>query len=157
MRFASTAPSVIFAQLETSLGVNPGAGGGMYLSQLIGRGRAFEYVLSSADVDGRTAAQVGWVNAAFDTSRELHAHVRTLAQRIAMFPPAGIVGTKAGINAVTRPPREVIVSEAQNVISGLLGTPAVQALFERFIRVTKNQTIGSMELNYGANVRRLFN
>ncbi|KAJ7910098.1 enoyl-CoA hydratase/isomerase family protein [Mycena leptocephala] len=144
MRFASTAPSVIFAQLETSLG-------------LIGRGRAFEYVLSSADVDGRTAAQVGWVNAAFDTSRELHAHVRTLAQRIAMFPPAGIVGTKAGINAVTRPPREVIVSEAQNVISGLLGTPAVQALFERFIRVTKNQTIGSMELNYGANVRRLFN
>ncbi|KAJ6548628.1 ClpP/crotonase-like domain-containing protein [Mycena capillaripes] len=157
MRFASTAPSVLFAQLETSLGVNPGAGGGMYLSRLIGRGRAFEYVLSSVDVDARTAARVGWVNDAFDTSDKLHKHVQALARRIALFPKTGIVGTKAGINAVMRPPREVIVREAQNVIATLLGTPEVQGAFERFIRVTGNQSIGPVELNYGAEVKRLFN
>ncbi|KAJ6526744.1 ClpP/crotonase-like domain-containing protein [Mycena capillaripes] len=51
MRFASLSPSVFFAQLETSLGLNPGGGGGMYLSQLMGRERAFEYVLASKDID----------------------------------------------------------------------------------------------------------
>ncbi|KAJ7881724.1 ClpP/crotonase-like domain-containing protein [Mycena olivaceomarginata] len=149
-------PSVLISQLETSLGVNPGAGGGMYLARLIGRGLAFEYVLSSADVDARTAARVGWVNAAFDTSRELHVHVRALAARIAMFPAAGIIATKTGINAVTRPSREEIVNAAQNVIAALLPTPAVQGAFRRFIHVTRNQSIGKMELDYGAEVGRLF-
>ncbi|KAJ7897560.1 enoyl-CoA hydratase/isomerase-like protein [Mycena olivaceomarginata] len=156
MRFASTSPSVLISQLETSLGVNPGAGGGMYLARLIGRGLAFEYVLSSADVDARTAARVGWVNAAFDTPRELHAHVRALAARIAMFPAAGIIATKTGINAATRPSREEIVNAAQNVIAALLPTPAVQGAFRRFIHVTRNQSIGKMELDYGAEVGRLF-
>ncbi|KAJ7882014.1 enoyl-CoA hydratase/isomerase-like protein, partial [Mycena olivaceomarginata] len=156
MRYASTSPSVLISQLETSLGVNPGAGGGMYLARLIGRGLAFEYVLSSADVDARTAARVGWVNAAFDTSRELHAHVRALAARIAMFPAAGIIATKTGINAATRPSREEIVNAAQNVIAALLPTPAVQGAFRRFIHVTRNQSIGKMELDYGAEVGRLF-
>ena len=66
----------------------------MYLSRLIGRGLTFEYVLSSSDIDAATAARIGWVNRAFDTSRELHAYVAALAARIALFPTAGIVGTK---------------------------------------------------------------
>ncbi|KAJ7669649.1 ClpP/crotonase-like domain-containing protein [Mycena rosella] len=68
MRFASTSPSVILSQLETSLGANPGAAGAMYLSHLIGRGRTFEYVLSSYDVDAVTAERIGWINTAFATS-----------------------------------------------------------------------------------------
>ncbi|KAF7355931.1 hypothetical protein MVEN_00922200 [Mycena venus] len=141
MRFASTSP----------------LRGAMYLSRLIGRGLTFEYVLSSADVDARTAARVGWVNAAFDTSRELHQYVQALAARIALFPAAGIVATKTGINAVTRPSRDVLVQDAQNVIAALVPTPPVQDAFKRFLQVTRNQSIGPMELNYGAEVRRLFN
>ncbi|KAJ7884764.1 hypothetical protein B0H14DRAFT_2339029 [Mycena olivaceomarginata] len=97
MRFASTSPSVLISQLETSLGVNPGAGGGMYLARLIGRGLAFEYVLSSADVDARTAARVGWVNAAFDTSRELFRQCGYLSPNLEI-----ISGTRAStwINGV---------------------------------------------------------
>ncbi|KAJ6534987.1 ClpP/crotonase-like domain-containing protein [Mycena capillaripes] len=38
MRFATTSTSELLAQLETSLGLNPGAGGAMYLAPLIGRG-----------------------------------------------------------------------------------------------------------------------
>ncbi|KAJ7602633.1 ClpP/crotonase-like domain-containing protein [Mycena rosella] len=107
MRFASTSPSVILSQLETSLGTNPGAAGAMYLSHLIGRGRTFEYVLSSYDVDTVTAERIGWINTAFATSSELHTYVQGLAARIALFPAAGIAGMKQEINAVNRPPREV--------------------------------------------------
>ncbi|KAJ6451833.1 ClpP/crotonase-like domain-containing protein, partial [Mycena vitilis] len=156
MRFASLSPEVLFSQIETSLGVNPGAGGGMHLSRLIGRGRALEYILSSADVDAATAARVGWINDAFPTSEELRAHVDALAKRVALFPAAGIAATKQGINAVTLPAREVLVAEAQNIISGLIPTPVVQGAFERFTEVTGNQSIGVMELNFGREVGRLF-
>ncbi|KAJ7661082.1 ClpP/crotonase-like domain-containing protein, partial [Mycena rosella] len=116
MRFASTSPSVLMSQIETSFGANPAEGGAMYLSRLIGRGRTFEYVLSASDIDAVTAERIGWINTAFATSRELHTYVQGLAARIALFPAAGIAGTKQGINAVSRPPREAIVQDAQNVV-----------------------------------------
>ncbi|KAJ7131863.1 ClpP/crotonase-like domain-containing protein [Mycena crocata] len=156
MRFASTSPSVLLGQLENSLGANPGAGGEMYLSRLIGRGLTFEYVLSSADVDARTAERVGWINKAFDTSAELKQYVKTLAERIALFPAAGIAGTKRGINAVSRPPREVIVRDAQNVFLALAASPESQALQRKFISATHNQSIGELELNYGDALFELY-
>ncbi|KAJ7181245.1 ClpP/crotonase-like domain-containing protein [Mycena filopes] len=155
MRFALTAPHVLLSQLETSLGVNPGAGGALYLSALLGPALTLEYVLASTDVPALTAARVGWVNRAFDTPRLLHAHVSALAVRIASFPPAGVSATKQGVNAVARPAREVVVREAQDVIAALIGTPAVQGSFERFIRVTGNQSVGEVELNYGEEVGRV--
>ncbi|KAJ7204656.1 ClpP/crotonase-like domain-containing protein [Mycena pura] len=156
MRFASASPSVLLAQLETSFGLNPGAGGAMYLAHEIGRGRAFEYVLASQDIDARTAAQIGWINRVFDTSQELHAHVQTLAARIALFPPAGIAGTKAGINAVSRPPMDVLIEKAQNIIGVLAQTPETQAFSVKFIAATHNQSIGPLELNYGEKLIELF-
>ncbi|KAJ6568025.1 ClpP/crotonase-like domain-containing protein [Mycena vulgaris] len=156
MRFASTAPSVLLAQLETSSGDNPGAGGAMYLAHEIGRGRTFEYVLGSLDIDGATAARIGWINRAFDTSRELHAYVQTLAARIALFPAAGIAGTKAGINAVSRPPRDVIIREAQDIILALAADPALQAFAQKFLQATHNQSSGPLELNYGEEVLELY-
>ncbi|KAJ7215516.1 ClpP/crotonase-like domain-containing protein [Mycena pura] len=156
MRFASTAPSVLFNQFEVSFGVNPGAGGAMYLAHTMGRARAFEYALSAQDVDARTAASIGWINTAFDTSAALHQYVQTLAARIAVFEPMGIAATKTGINAVSRPPFDVLVRDAQNVISGLLGMPSVQAFFEKFIEATHNQSISPLELNYGRDLGELF-
>ncbi|KAJ6539979.1 ClpP/crotonase-like domain-containing protein, partial [Mycena vulgaris] len=157
MRFASTSPSVLLSQLETSLGLNPGGGGGgMYLSQLIGRGRTFEYVLSSTDIDARTAAEIGWINRAFESAVELHAYVRKLAARIALFPAAGIAGTKQGINAVSRPPLDVIIRDAQDVIGVLAATPAAQALGTKFVAATGNRSVGSLELNYGKELVKLY-
>lgn len=156
MRFATTSPSVLLSQLETSFGLNPGAGGAMYLSQAIGRGRTFEYVLSSSDIDAVTAERIGWINTAFPTSRALHTYVQTLAARIALFPAAGIAGTKQGINAVSRPPREVIVQDAQNVIGRLAETPAAQAFGTKFIAATNNQTVGPLELSYGEKLVELY-
>ncbi|KAJ7676528.1 ClpP/crotonase-like domain-containing protein [Mycena polygramma] len=156
MRFASLSPHVLLAQIETSLGVNPGAGGALYLAGLIGPARALEYVLSSADVDAATAARLGWINAAFPTARELHEYVDVLAGRIARFPAAGVAATKRGVNAVARPGREVLIKEAQDVISGLISTRGVQDAFWRFISVTDNQSVGVMERDYGREVGRMF-
>ncbi|KAJ7486686.1 enoyl-CoA hydratase/isomerase family protein [Mycena latifolia] len=156
MRFASTAPSVLLSQLETSFGLNPAAGGSMYLAQLLGRGRAFEYVLASADVDARTAERVGWINRAFNTADELHTYVKALAVRIALFPPAAIAGTKQGINAVSRPPMDVIIRDAQDVLQRLAATPAAQAFAAKFIQATNNQSLVPLELNYGAEVLKLY-
>ncbi|KAJ7805106.1 enoyl-CoA hydratase/isomerase family protein [Mycena olivaceomarginata] len=128
MRFATTAPSVLLAQLETSFGLNPGAGGALYLAPLIGRGRTFEYVLASKDIDAATAAEYGWINRAFPTHTALIDYVQTLAARIALFPAAGIAGTKRGINAVSRPPLDVIIRDAQDVIGVLAQTPETQGV-----------------------------
>ncbi|KAF8175891.1 ClpP/crotonase-like domain-containing protein [Mycena galopus ATCC 62051] len=156
MRFATTSPSVLLAQLETSFGLNPGAGGAMYLAPLIGRGRTFEYVLASKDIDAATAAEYGWINKAFDTHADLIDYVETLAARIALFPAAGIVGTKLGINAVSRPSMDTIIQDAQNVISVLAQTPVTQAFSEKFVAATNNQSIGELELNYGEQLVTLY-
>ncbi|KAF8184526.1 ClpP/crotonase-like domain-containing protein [Mycena galopus ATCC 62051] len=156
MRFATTSPSVLLAQLETSFGVNPGAGGALYLAPLIGRGRTFEYVLASKDIDAATAAEYGWINRAFDTHAELIDYVDALAARIALFPAAGIIGTKQGINAVSRPPRETIIKDAQDVINVLSQTPFTQAYGTKFIEATHNQSIGELELNYGKELLTLY-
>ncbi|KAJ7629864.1 ClpP/crotonase-like domain-containing protein [Mycena rosella] len=155
MRFASKSPSVLLSQLETSFGGNPGSGGSMYLAHEIGRGRTFEYVVSSTDIDAVTADRIGWINRAFDTSRELHSYVQGLAARIALFPAAGIAGTKQGINAASRPPLEVIIQDAQKVIETLGASPAVQAFSKKFLAATHNQTVGPFELNYGEKLVEL--
>ncbi|KAJ7625878.1 ClpP/crotonase-like domain-containing protein [Roridomyces roridus] len=157
MRFSTTSPSVLFAQLENSFGLNPGCGGAMYLSNLIGRGRTLEYVLSSTDIDAVTAEKYGWINRAFDTSAAMKEYVHTLARRIALFPLAGINGTKFGVNAVSRPSREVIVQKAQTVIDMLALLPATQAYAAEFIEATNNQSIGELELNYGQALLGLYN
>ncbi|KAJ7171326.1 enoyl-CoA hydratase/isomerase family protein [Mycena filopes] len=156
MRFATTSPSILLSQLETSFGINPGGGGGMYLAQQIGRGRTFEYVLASKDIDAVTAEKYGWINRAFATSAELAEYVQALAARIALFPAAGIAGTKAGINAASRPPMDVIVQYAQNVVGVLAQTPAAQNFIHKFLTATHNQSNGDLELNYGEELVSLY-
>ncbi|KAJ7627453.1 ClpP/crotonase-like domain-containing protein [Roridomyces roridus] len=149
MRFALNSPSVQLAQTEPSFGFNP-AGGSQFLAQsLIGRGRAFEYSFSSYNIDAVTAAQIGWVNRAFDTQSELHTYVQALAGRIALFPPAGIQATKAGINAVSLIPLDAWIQQARNIVEVLAPSTAAQELLKKYMRVTNNQTNGEVELNYG--------
>ncbi|KAF7369878.1 hypothetical protein MSAN_00617000 [Mycena sanguinolenta] len=125
-----------------------------YLSRLIDRARLRIRALLRGRRCARTAARA---NDAFDTSHELHEFVNTLAAEDRAVPPAaGIVGTKAGINAVMRPPPEVIVRQAQNVIAALIGTPAVQGASGRFVQATDNQSIGPVELNHGAELVTFF-
>lgn len=51
-----------FGQPEVNLGLIPGYGGTQRLVQLMGKGRAMEYLMSAALIDGNTALQFGLVN-----------------------------------------------------------------------------------------------
>lgn len=60
MRVASE--NAQFAQPEISLGIIPGYGGTQRLTQLVGKGKALELMLTADRVDAKTALQIGLVN-----------------------------------------------------------------------------------------------
>ncbi|KAF7366029.1 hypothetical protein MVEN_00478800 [Mycena venus] len=142
-------PGVLLSQLDNGLG----AGGSIYLSHLIGRGRAFEYLLFCADVDARPAERVGWANRAFRTRPSCTRTCNNLQNALrCLFPAAGIVKTKQGINATSRSPTKVIIEDAQDVIVCLVSAPEGQAIAEKFIKATNNQSSVPLELNYGEEI-----
>jgi enoyl-CoA hydratase/carnithine racemase len=51
-------------QTESSLGIIPGAGGTQRLPRLIGKARAFRYIIDSTRLSAREAEAVGWVDQA---------------------------------------------------------------------------------------------
>ncbi len=60
LRVAST--SARFGQPEVNLGVIPGYGGTQRLTQLIGKGRALEFMMTAEMIDARRAEDIGLVN-----------------------------------------------------------------------------------------------
>jgi enoyl-CoA hydratase/carnithine racemase len=104
MRFAAR-ESAIFGHPEVALGAIPGAGGVQHLTRLLGRGRALEVLLSAQDYDAELAERYGWINRALP-AREIGDFVRSLAHRIAGFPPAGRLALKGRVNAIALAPLE---------------------------------------------------
>ena len=98
MRFAAR-ESAIFGQFEPALGVLPGGGATQHLTRLMGRARALEVMLSAGDYDATLAEKYGWINRALPAA-ELDEFVRSLAQRIARFPAAGLAAVKDRVNAI---------------------------------------------------------
>ena len=69
----------------------------------MGRGRAFEVMLGAEDYSAELAERYGWINRALP-ARALNDFVRSLAHRIAKFPPASLVAVKDRVNAVALAP-----------------------------------------------------
>ena len=74
---------------EVTLGLIPGYGGTQRLPKLIGKGAAFEMILSANIVDGLKAASLGLVNAVF-SQEALMEKTLELAHKIASNSPMGI-------------------------------------------------------------------
>src|SRR4029077_20773833 len=98
MRFAAR-ESAMFGQPEQALGLIPGAGGIQHLARLMGRARALERMMSADDYDAELAERYGWINRALPASA-LGEFVRSLAHRIARFPPGGHAVSKERVNAI---------------------------------------------------------
>ena len=152
MRFAG--PGTRLGALEVGLGLTQRTGGVEYLTKLIGRGRASEYLLSAGDVDAKTAAAIGWVNTAYNSVAEMRAAVDRLAQRIATFPRGALNATKAGINE-DNPSPQSLANEMPR-FDGLKDTPEVQALVKKFLQFTLNQTASPFELGLDQNLVDLY-
>ena len=83
LRYASR-EKAIFGQPEVGGGLLPGGGGTERLPRTIGRDRALEVILTSADYDASTAERWGWVTRALPDA-ELDAFVDAIVARLASF------------------------------------------------------------------------
>lgn len=88
-----------FGQPEVNLGLVPGYGGTQRLTQLIGKGRAIELLISGGMIDAETALRYGLVNYVVP-QEELLARTRTLLELINSKAPIAIAGCIRAANAV---------------------------------------------------------
>jgi enoyl-CoA hydratase/carnithine racemase len=65
----------------------------------MGRSRALEVMLSGEDYDADLAERYGWINRALPATELAH-FVKSLAHRIAGFPPGGQLTVKDRINSI---------------------------------------------------------
>jgi enoyl-CoA hydratase/carnithine racemase len=108
LRYAS-GEKAIFGQPEVGSGLLPGGGGTERLPRTIGRDRALEAILTSADYDASTAERWGWVTRALPDA-ELDAFVDAIVARLASFDRASLASAKAMINRATLPPDADLVT-----------------------------------------------
>lgn len=83
---------------ETSLGVIPGYGGTQRLSQLVGKGRAMEMILTAGMIDADTAKVYGLVNHVVP-QEDLFSAYMTIATRIMKNSPVAISKAIEAVNA----------------------------------------------------------
>lgn len=102
LRYASR-EKAIFGQPEVGSGLLPGGGGTERLPRTIGRDRALEVILTSADYDASTAEQWGWVTRALPDA-ELDAFVESIVARLASFDRTSLASAKSMINRASLPP-----------------------------------------------------
>ena len=88
-----------FGQPEVNLGIIPGYGGTQRLTQLIGKGRALELLMSAAMIDAATALQYGLVNYVVPQS-ELLSKAITILELINSKAPIAVAGCITATNAV---------------------------------------------------------
>ncbi|MEU3461262.1 enoyl-CoA hydratase/isomerase family protein [Streptomyces sp. NPDC006733] len=145
MRFASRENAVL-GQPEVGIGAPPGAGAVQHLARLLGRGRALEAILTSADFDAELAERYGWINRALPDA-DLDAFVAQTAHRIAAFPRDALIAAKAAVNAITLPAPDAVRADAA-LFQQLVRSDSVQQragdLFQRGF-----QTRGPVELELG--------
>lgn len=108
LRYASR-KTAIFGQPEVGGGLLPGGGGTERLPRIIGRDRALEVILTSADYDASTAEQWGWVTRTLPDA-ELDAFVDSIVARLASFDRTALASAKAMINRATLPPDADLVA-----------------------------------------------
>ncbi|GKT44314.1 shugoshin protein [Colletotrichum spaethianum] len=154
MRFATKGES-LFGQPEVGSGLFPGGGGSQFLPGLIGRGRAMEYVLSSNDITAEDAAEIGWINKAFDTSTEMYSYIDKLAQRFSWFPLSALSGGKKTINRASAPSLEQIIADTKDFFKQQFN-PAVQAIAKKSAQLSRNASAVDLELNLPETITRLY-
>jgi enoyl-CoA hydratase/carnithine racemase len=108
LRYASR-EHAIFGQPEVGSGLLPGGGGTERLPRAIGRDRALEVILTSADYDADTAQRWGWVTRALPDA-ELDAFVNAIVARLASFDRTSLAAAKKAVNRATLPPDADLVA-----------------------------------------------
>src|SRR5688572_16916558 len=88
-----------FGQPEVTLGLIPGYGGTQRLSQLVGRGKAFELLLTADMITAYEAKALGLVNHVVSNKDDLMALANSIMKKIIANAPIAIANTIKSINA----------------------------------------------------------
>jgi len=124
LRYASL-EKAFFGQPEVGIGIVPGGGGSERLTRAIGRDRALEVILGSADYDAATAERWGWVTRAL-ADADLDAFVDATVTRLASFDPNALAIAKNQVNRASLPPDADIVAAFEE-FAGTLTSPGFYA------------------------------
>ena len=100
-----------FGQPEINLGIIPGYGGTQRLTQLIGKGRSLELILSATLIDATTALQYGLINHIFP-QEELMDQTKALLENINSKAPVAISQAIKSVNAVFDETQDGYATEA---------------------------------------------
>ena len=125
LRFASD--NAILGQPEVGTGLLPAGGGIERLTQLVGRSRALEIVLSADDFDAETAQRYGWITRVLPDA-ELDGFVDRLARRLAGFDRPVLAAAKRLVGRRTAPSADDLL-ETQAVVAELIRQPSFAARF----------------------------
>lgn len=104
-----------------------------------------EYILTSKDITAVDAAEIGWINKAFDTSNELYDYIDKLAQRVALFPLSALSGAKKTINRAS-PSLEHLVADGKDFFKQQ-ANPEAQEVAKRSAALSQNVSVVDLELN----------
>jgi enoyl-CoA hydratase/carnithine racemase len=121
MRFAAIGKAV-FGQPEVPLGILPGAGGTVRLTQMLGAARASEIILGGDDFSAEEAERYGWINRALPAA-ELGPFIERLARRIASYPSHTLQETKRLIRHVNDGVVKADLLAEQNTFDRLMSDP----------------------------------
>ncbi|USP81337.1 enoyl-CoA hydratase [Curvularia clavata] len=154
MRFA-TKKDVFLGQVENAFGTFPGGGGSQQLHRLIGKGLAMEYILTSKDITAKEAERIGWINKAFDSSKDMYAHIGEITERLTLFPRDGIVAAKKAINLRANPTRADFTNDV-DLFNRILVTQNFTPIFTRYFGLTNNGSLSELELNFGRDATLLY-
>lgn len=92
--------SARFGQPEVNLGLIPGYGGTQRLTQLVGKGRAFELMMTGDIIDAEEAYRIGLVNHLVENSKELEEKVESILGKILQKAPLAVGMVVTCVNAL---------------------------------------------------------
>lgn len=106
-----------FGQPEVNLGIIPGYGGTQRLTQLIGKGKALELMMTGDMISADEAQQLGLVNHVVTGAEELKTKCEKLIQKITSKAPLAIGMVIDCVNAAFRAEENGYQTEANNFAS----------------------------------------
>jgi enoyl-CoA hydratase len=123
-----------FGQPEIRIGVIPGGGGTQRLTQLVGKMRAMEMILTGDSIDADTALAIGLVNQVVPVEGVMAA-AQNLAEKIAKMPPIAVKLAKEAILAAPDLPLEAGMRLERRMFALLFSTEdqkeGMQAFLEK--------------------------
>jgi enoyl-CoA hydratase/carnithine racemase len=140
LRYASR-EKAFFGQPEVGIGIVPGGGGTERLPRFVGRDRALEAILGSADYDADLAERWGWVTRSLPDA-ELDVFVDATVARLASFDRVALATAKAMVDRSTLPPDSDLV-DAYHAFTNSLANPGF---------LTRGAALGGLLAQHGLDV-----